>query len=87
VAIELTRVEEFAVLTLNRPDALNALSFALIGDLDRALDEVMESSARALLITGAGQKAFCAGADIRELAGRSLAAQKRGAELGQAAMS
>jgi len=87
VAIELTRVEEFAVLTLNRPDALNALSFALVGDLDRALDEVMESSARALLITGTGQKAFCAGADIRELSGRSLAAQKRGAELGQAAMA
>jgi enoyl-CoA hydratase len=84
MAVELTRVEEFALITLNRPDALNALSFALIEDLGRALDEVGRSDARALLITGAGAKAFCAGADIKELTGRSLVEQKRGAELGQA---
>lgn len=84
MAIELTRVEEFALITLNRPEALNALSFALIRDLSRALDEVAAGDARALLITGAGAKAFCAGADIKELTGRSLVAQKRGAELGQA---
>src|SRR3712207_4527573 len=65
VAIELTRIEEFALITLNRPDALNALSFALIADLARAFDEVAQSDARALLITGAGEKAFCAGADIK----------------------
>ena len=84
MAIELTRVEEFAVVTLNRPDALNALSFALIRDLGRVLDEVATSDARALLVTGAGPKAFCAGADIKELTGRKLVEQKRGAELGQA---
>lgn len=84
MSIELTRVEEFALITLNRPDALNALSFALIRDLGNALDEVAAGDARALLITGAGTKAFCAGADIKELTGRSLAAQKEGAELGQA---
>ncbi len=78
MAIELTRVEEFALITLNRPEALNALSFALIADLGRAFDEVAASDARALLITGAGAKAFCAGADIKELTGRSLAAQKAG---------
>jgi len=83
VAIELTRIEEFALITLNRPDALNALSFALIADLAQALDKVAKSDARSLLITGAGIKAFCAGADIKELTGRSLAEQKRGAELGQ----
>src|SRR5512147_2074145 len=87
MSIELTRVEEFALITLNRPDALNALSFALIGDLGRALDEVAQSDARSLLITGAGTKAFCAGADIKELTGRSLVEQKRGAELGQATFS
>jgi enoyl-CoA hydratase len=87
MAIELTRVDEFALITLNRPDALNALSFALIGDLGRALDEVARSDARALLITGAGTKAFCAGADIKELTGRSLVEQKRGAEFGQATFS
>ena len=84
MAIELTRVDEFAVITLNRPDALNALSFPLIRDFGRALDEVAQSDARALLVTGAGPKAFCAGADIKELTGRSLVETKRGAELGQA---
>ena len=87
MAIELTRVDEFAVITLNRPDALNALSFALIADLARAFDEVAQTDARALLITGAGSKAFCAGADIKELTGRSLAEQKRGGELGRAAFA
>src|SRR6476659_6930842 len=83
MSIALTRVDEFAVITLNRPEALNALSFALIADLGRAIEEVARSDARALLLIGAGQKAFCAGADIKELTGRSLVAQKRGAELGQ----
>jgi enoyl-CoA hydratase len=84
MAIELTRVDEFALITLNRPEALNALSFALIRDLGRVFDEVAASDARALLITGAGSKAFCAGADIKELTGRSLMAQRQGAEIGQA---
>ena len=83
MTIELTRVDEFAVVTLNRPNALNALSFALIDDLARVLDDVAASGARALLITGAGTKAFCAGADIKELTGRGLAAQKRRGEVGQ----
>jgi len=87
VAIELTRIQEFALITLNRPDALNALSFALIADLAQAIDTVAKSDARVLLITGAGHKAFCAGADIKELTGRSLAEQKRGAELGQSAFA
>jgi enoyl-CoA hydratase len=84
MTIELTRREEFALITLNRPEALNALSFALLDELDRTLQAVAASGARALLITGAGPKAFCAGADVKELQGRSLSAQKRGAESGQA---
>ena len=84
MTIELKRIEEFSLLTLNRPEALNALSFALIRELGRAFDEVAQSDARALLVTGSGSKAFCAGADIKELTGRSLAEQTRGAELGQA---
>ena len=87
MAIELSRVEEFALIRLNRPQALNALSFMLVQDLSRAIDEVAASDARALLVTGTGDKAFCAGADIAELAGRTLAQTKRGAELGQATMS
>jgi enoyl-CoA hydratase/carnithine racemase len=84
MAVELGTRDEFAVLTLNRPEALNALSFKIIEDIGRAIDEVAKSKARALIITGAGAKAFCAGADIKELRNRDLTAQKRGAELGQA---
>jgi enoyl-CoA hydratase len=42
---------------------------------------------RSLIVTGAGDKAFCAGADVKELRGRSMTDRKRGAELGQAAFA
>lgn len=84
MAVELTHRDEFAVLTLNRPDALNALNFATLREIGEAIDEVGRGDARALLITGAGDKAFCAGADIKELTHRDQLAQRRGAELGQA---
>jgi len=87
MAIELSRVDEFALIRINRPEALNALSFSLIGDLGEKIDEAAATGARALLITGAGPKAFCAGADIAELVGRSLADTKRGAERGQAVLA
>ena len=82
--VELTRQDEFAVITLNRPEALNALSFQIVRDIGTALSEVAESDARAVLFIGAGDKAFCAGADINELAGRSLTQEKAGAASGQA---
>jgi enoyl-CoA hydratase len=87
MAIELSRVDEFALIRINRPQALNALSFSLIGDLGEKIDEAAATGARALLVTGAGPKAFCAGADIAELVGRSLADTKRGAERGQAVLA
>jgi enoyl-CoA hydratase len=68
--VEFTRMDEFAVITLNRPEALNALSFSVVEEIDAAITKATASDARALLITGAGDKAFCAGADINEL--RSL---------------
>jgi enoyl-CoA hydratase len=83
MAIALSRIDEFAVLTIDRPQALNALSFALIGELGAALDQVAQGGARALIVTGAGPKAFCAGADIKELTGRSVMANRAGAEHGQ----
>jgi len=81
--LELTRREEFAVITLNRPKALNALSFQLVRDIAAALDEVELSDARAVLFTGAGDRAFCAGADIKELTGLTLSNQKRTTTFGQ----
>lgn len=81
--ITLSRKDEFCVLTIDRPEALNALSFSLIREIGMRLDEAAESGCRALIITGAGPKSFCAGADIAELTGRDLEAQKRGSEIGQ----
>jgi len=82
--IELIHDEEFAVLTIRRPQSLNALNFELLEELGEYLDQLRASRARALIITGEGEKAFCAGADIKELQHRGLAAQREGAELGQA---
>lgn len=83
MAIQLQRVDEFALITINRPDTLNALNTALLGDLGRAIDAVAAGAYRALLVTGAGPKAFCAGADVKELAGRTPAEHKRSMEYGQ----
>jgi enoyl-CoA hydratase len=57
------------VITINRPDQLNALNRATIDELDRALTEAeADKSVRVLIITGSGAKAFVAGADIKEFA-------------------
>jgi enoyl-CoA hydratase len=81
--LHLERRDDVAVLTIDRQDVLNALSFALLGEIGEAFEQVAASDARALIVTGAGPRAFCVGADITELRGRSLIEQKRGAELGQ----
>ena len=58
---------QVAVLTLNRPEKLNALSYALIDRLMRLLHQVEDdANLRAVILTGAGDRAFSAGADIRE---------------------
>jgi enoyl-CoA hydratase len=67
----LFQVEEsgIALLTVNRPEKLNALSSAVIAELAEAFGRVAsDAGIRALIVTGAGEKAFVAGADIRELA-------------------
>lgn len=59
--------EPTAVITLNRPDKLNAMSMVLKEELIRALHELdANPTTRVIVITGAGQKAFTAGADIHE---------------------
>jgi enoyl-CoA hydratase len=61
-----------ALITLNRPDKLNAMSMMLKEELIRALRELDANEAtRVIVITGAGQKAFTAGADIHEFRGRT----------------
>jgi methylglutaconyl-CoA hydratase len=66
--IQVTYHTGIATLTLNRPDKRNAISFELIDDLLRALQEVEASDALVLIITGAG-KAFCSGMDLENLKG------------------
>jgi enoyl-CoA hydratase/carnithine racemase len=59
-----TREESFAVITLNRPPA-NAISEALVRELNDALASVeQDDSVRAVIITGSGERIFCAGADL-----------------------
>lgn len=85
--IDLSRHDEFAILTLNRPAVLNALSFEVLDRLKVRLDEVEASDARCLIVTGAGEKAFCAGADISELAGRTVEQELDGTLNGQQIIS
>jgi enoyl-CoA hydratase len=60
--------EGYVVLTLNRPDKLNALNIQLLDELREAIAEIeRDESIRGVIITGSGEKAFAAGADIAEL--------------------
>jgi enoyl-CoA hydratase len=76
-----------ATLTFNRPKALNALNSAALAEVDRALDEVRAAGARVLVVTGAGEKAFVAGADIAEMAEMTAEQALRFAERGQALLA
>lgn len=58
---------QVAVLTIDRPKALNALNSDVLAELDAAIDAVDLQTVRALIITGGGQKSFVAGADIGEM--------------------
>lgn len=76
--------EGLAILTLDRPKALNALNDALLEQLDKALDKVeADPGVRVLILTGGGEKAFVAGADISELKGLSKQQGRRAGRRGQ----
>ena len=62
-----------ATLTVNRPQARNALDTDTVEELHRALDEVRQAGATVLIVTGAGDKAFVSGADINAIRARSRA--------------
>ena len=55
------------IITINRPEALNALNSAVLDDLGAVLESVDQEAVRAIVITGAGDKSFVAGADIGEM--------------------
>ena len=58
---------QYAIITINREKALNALNSAVLDELDKTLDSVDLDQVRCLILTGAGQKSFVAGADIAEM--------------------
>jgi enoyl-CoA hydratase len=77
-----------ATLTFNRPKALNALNAALLTELSEALDQISaDESIRVLVLTGSGDKAFIAGADISELAKLSALDGRIFTKKGQSAIS
>ena len=55
------------IITINRPKALNALNSAVLDELNQPLDAVDQNEIRCLILTGAGEKSFVAGADIGEM--------------------
>src|SRR5436190_10466636 len=57
-----------AVVTIDRPEVRNAIGFATVTELDRALDDVLAAEAAVLVIRGGGDRAFVSGGDLKELA-------------------
>ena len=63
--------DRIGIITISRPSALNALNSQVLNELDSTLDQVDTDAVRVLILTGAGEKAFVAGADIGEMKGFS----------------
>ena len=75
-AIKTDQVDRVASVTLNRPEVLNALNLQLVSELDEAITEMeRDDGVGAIIITGAGERAFSAGADIHE--NRELSDERR----------
>jgi enoyl-CoA hydratase len=84
--ILLNTENNICTITINRPDKLNALNKEVFNDLDKAMDEIQSNpEIKSAIITGAGPKAFVAGADIAEFAGfnkeDAMALAKRGQDI------
>lgn len=81
--IEFTVAENVAVITINRPKFLNALNTEVLTELSEAVDLVAEDSViHAVVLTGAGEKAFVAGADIAEMQSKNVLAAREFSALG-----
>ena len=85
--ILLEKKDAIAYVTVNRPKVLNALNLATMKELGAAFNEIKTDAAiRAAILTGAGEKAFVAGADISELAQQDAVSGKEYAHRGQAVL-
>jgi len=68
--IEVTEEEGIATVMLNRPERYNALGARIVSELGEALEQIeMSGEVRAMILTGAGEKAFCSGVDLKERSG------------------
>lgn len=82
--VEYELTGQVGVITVNRPEALNALNSSVLRELEQALEQVDLGIVRCLVITGAGEKAFVAGADVAEMANMSVAEAKEFGKTGNA---
>jgi enoyl-CoA hydratase len=81
--IRVDREDAVAVVTVDRPDALNALDVATLTELrDRLRELAGDADVRVIILTGAGEKAFVAGADIKYMSGLDVAQAKEWGALG-----
>ncbi len=62
--LQVEKDDEIALVTINRPDKLNAMNLAVMNEFVTTLEDFEKDSSKVIIITGAGQKAFSAGADI-----------------------
>ncbi len=82
--INLDKKDSILVITINRPDQLNALNVATIEELKWAMEQAYEDQeVKGIIITGAGEKAFVAGADIKEISALNELNSRKFAESGQ----
>ena len=83
--LDVERDDAVAIVTLERPNALNALNRQLLAELSAAVAQLgAADDVRVVVVTGSGERAFAAGADIAELASLDVEAARRFAEAGQA---
>jgi enoyl-CoA hydratase/carnithine racemase len=67
MSIQMQLEDQLAVLTINRPEVYNCLNFQALTDLRQAIEKIsIQKEIRCVIVTGAGEKAFCAGADLKE---------------------
>jgi enoyl-CoA hydratase len=90
VVLDFVKVERegsIATLTIDRQDKLNAISPQVVEEIGQSLLELESEPPSAIVVMGAGEKAFVAGADIAEMSQMSATEAKRFAEIGHAAMA
>ena len=85
--VKVEREDGVAVLTIDRQEKLNALDRQVVEEIGQALLELESEGSRAIVVTGAGERAFIAGADIRAMSIMDALEAKRFSEIGHAAMA